>query len=274
LRVIGTFYNVINESFDGYLFCLFFNIKSKIRNKEITFREIKGESHYVALTKNYKRFFKAKRQNILSYSNGIQERGRTLGRTYFLDEISFSRHDVVVDCGANVGDLKIYFHDKNIDITYLAFEPAPEEFECLKKNLLLPKSKAFNYALFDKEENKKFFVSSDFGDSTLFRPKCFSKEIKVKTKRFDMFFSSFGLKNIKLLKLEAKGGEPEVLFGCGDVLKNIEYISADLGFERGLEQYSTLPEVANYLIQEGFEILNIMPSRFVCLFKNKNYIKN
>ena len=41
-------------------------------------------------------------------------------------------------------------------------------------------------------------------------------------------------RNIKLLKLEAEGAELQVLYGCKNILNNIEYISADIGFE--LEQ--------------------------------------
>ena len=70
--------------------------------------------------------------------------------------------------------------------------------------------------------------------------------------------------------MEAEGGEPEVLMGCGMKLEIIEYISADLGFERGLNQESTLPKVVNFLLGKGFELKSINSPRLVCLFRNKN----
>ena len=64
---------------------------------------------------------------------------------------------------------------------------------------------------------------------------------------------------IKLLKLEAEGAEPEIVQGIGEKLDLIEYISADLGFERNRE--STFAPVTNYLLERNFEVINIYPSR-------------
>jgi len=73
-----------------------------------------------------------------------------------------------------------------------------------------------------------------------------------------------------LLKLEAEGGEPEVLMGCIEILQNIDYISADLGFERGVSEENTFPEVINFLLYNGFNVVKaIAPSgRNTVLFKN------
>ena len=48
------------------------------------------------------------------------------------------------------------------------------------------------------------------------------------------------MEKIKLLKLQAEGAEPEVSKGSLNSLKNIKFITADLGPERGLNQESTL----------------------------------
>lgn len=76
---------------------------------------------------------------------------------------------------------------------------------------------------------------------------------------------------IKLLKLEAEGAEPEVLEGCGDLLQQIEYITADLGPERGVSQESTLVPVVNYLLAHNFELLEVGHTRIVGLFRNKKF---
>ncbi len=117
----------------------------------------------------------------------------------------------------------------------------------------------------------KFYISSNYGDSSIFEPVTYTHEKKILTRRFDHFYEELGLKNIKLLKLEAEGAEPEILTGCGKYLQNIEYISADLGFERGLKQDTTLPEVSNILIREGFKMISLNGQRLVALFKNKRY---
>ena len=74
---------------------------------------------------------------------------------------------------------------------------------------------------------------------------------------------------VKLIKIEAEGAEPEILQG----LKNIslvEYITIDCGFERGVEEQSTISDCSNYLIQNGFEFIDFGYPRIVALFRNKN----
>ena len=58
------------------------------------------------------------------YENGLIYRSNQLSRFYFLEEIGFKDEDVVLDCGANVGDLKLWFELNNINIKYIGFEPS------------------------------------------------------------------------------------------------------------------------------------------------------
>ena len=187
-----------------------------------------------------------------------------------IDKIDFIENDVVIDCGANIGDLEIFFKEMGHNINYIGIEPSPSEFNCLKENLILEKSKCYNYALFDKNESVKFYISSEFGDSSIFQPTQYTKEIVVQSKRFDSINDELKIDRIKLLKLEAEGAEPEILLGFGQYLKNVEFISADLGFEIGLKQESTLPSVSNILISKGFEMIAINNERLTAIFKNKN----
>jgi hypothetical protein len=76
---------------------------------------------------------------------------------------------------------------------------------------------------------------------------------------------------IKLLKLEAEGAEPEVIIGCEGILSKIGYIAADLGPERGLERVNTLPFVVNFLLSRNFEILEFTESRCSILFRNLSF---
>ena len=46
------------------------------------------------------------------YNSGTISRGNELAKTYFIDAIDFSSDDVVIDCGANYGDLGIFLSDK------------------------------------------------------------------------------------------------------------------------------------------------------------------
>ena len=76
---------------------------------------------------------------------------------------------------------------------------------------------------------------------------------------------------IKLLKVEAEGYEPEILQGLKKYINDVEYITIDCGFERGIKMESTIAECSNYLIQNNFKMINFGFPRLVALYKNSNY---
>lgn len=211
-----------------------------------------------------RRYFYSKYQNLIAYSNGIRKRGQELGEVYFLPLIHFRTGDRVIDCGANVGDLKIYFDSNDIDIEYIGIEPSPLEFECLVKNSP-SHSTIYNLGLWNDECELDFYVSSHHADSSFIKPLQYTHVRKIPTKRLDSLISG----RVKLLKIEAEGAEPEALEGCEHLLPHIDYISADLGFERGVHSECTLPQVTNYLLERGFELVEVGQPRLVALFRNR-----
>ena len=114
---------------------------------------------------------------------------------------------------------------------------------------------------------QKIFIDSDGANSSL---SYFgnNNSIEVETRTLD----SFNFQNIKLLKLEAEGYEPEVLMGSLKTLKNIQYISVDYGNERGVEQESTKVEVTNYLFNNNFELVADSKNRKIGLFQNRSFL--
>jgi hypothetical protein len=78
-----------------------------------------------------------------------------------------------------------------------------------------------------------------------------------------------GLKQIKLLKIEAEGFEPEILTGARGAFSIIEYISVDGGYERGLQSEQTFTAITNLLLNNDFEIIDIYFPWHRALFKNK-----
>ena len=80
-----------------------------------------------------KRCFIAKYQNFVSYRKGFEGRVHQLSQDYHLNKIDFHNGDTVVDCGANVGDLKLYFDLNNYEIEYIAIEPLLKSKNVLRK---------------------------------------------------------------------------------------------------------------------------------------------
>ena len=62
----------------------------------------------------------------------------------------------------------------------------------------------------------------------------------------------------------------EVIKGSIGILNNIEYITGDFGFERGIDQSETYTEVKNILEKNNFELLKVS-DQLTALFKNKNF---
>ena len=247
----------------GRPFCLLFNLRSALRGVDTRIQYDPSDAVFVAKSPKYTLHFRHEAQAYYACKRGIVRRTEILGATYFLPQIRFEPGDLVVDCGANVGELKYYFLENELPVEYIGIEPSPLEYRCLVENVA--PSKTFNIGLWDSDGELEFYVSSQMADSSLIEPPTYDEVIKVPTRRLD---SLIGDKPIKLLKLEAEGAEPEAIAGAEGILDRIEYISADLGFERGKDQTSTLAAVTNFLLARGFEIVTNGNKRLTVLYRN------
>ena len=257
--------NLYKKQEDSYVKSLNFIFWLKGINDRIIYKN--KENRFVIKNSEITFVFKNKKQGVHSYKNGLDARAKEIGKAYILDEIDFLENDFIVDCGANVGDLLLYFKHKNFKISYLGIEPSHEEYSCLEIN-----ARGYthcNIGLWNKKTEKTFYISSDGADSSLIIPSTFDSEINVNCDRLDNLLSDD--KNVKLLKLEAEGAEPEVLEGASKILKNIEYISADLGPERGIDNHETYSEVTNLLYKNNFSLIKINPDRLSVLYRNNKF---
>ena len=264
--VLLLFYQKVLISTDKSLFEKLFNLKSFfLRTKS---RVKWTGSCFVVLDKRIPNFsyeFRHQRQGNMAYEKGIIERAQILSKSYFLDLIDFKKGDVFFDCGANVGDIHIWFELNNIDIDYVAFEPSPIEYQCLKNNIST--AKINNLGLWRSKGTLRFYLSSQGADSSLIQPKNYDEVIEVKVDKLENLIH----RKIKCFKLEAEGAEPEILEGIGNKLNMIEFITADLGYERGTLEESTFIPVTNYLLSRGFELVGVGHDRICAIYKNSNF---
>ena len=201
------------------------------------------------------------RSRVALYRKSLLFRGQHLAKSYHLDKIDFLEDDLIVDIGANVGDLLLYFP---IDVRYIGLEPSPEEFKLLKLNSGT-NCRVFNNAAIDRNRLVSFYVNSEEADSSIFEPPSHSKMINVQGIRLDSLIKE----KVKLLKIDAEGGELEVLIGCENILGLISYITIDCGFEKGKNKESTLIACLVFLQNHGFELLEV-GQNFRFLFKNSS----
>ena len=135
------------------------NTLSLLRGKSHRYSYQKKENFFLVTEGNNKILFKNKVRGFSVYRNGINNRGNFLFSSYCLDKISFDRNDIVIDCGANYGDLMLKLK-KYINVeNYVALEPNPSDFEVLKLNY--SNSILINKALGKSNNILPFYVSTE-----------------------------------------------------------------------------------------------------------------
>jgi FkbM family methyltransferase len=243
------------------IFVFFFNL----------FSILSGSSNRIFLKNNFFynteinwRFFH-KSQGIYAYGKGIKKRKEDLLSSYLIKNLKFNDNDIIIDIGANNGDFYLCF-DKEIE--YYGFEPSPIVFSNLENNI--KNQNLYNLGVSNYEGQEiEFYLSDELGDSSILPIKNYSKKINIKTITLDKIIEKIGRK-IKLIKVEAEGFEPEILQGLKKYINDVEYITVDCGFERGVNQTSTISECSNYLIKNNFEMIGFGTPRIVALYQNAN----
>ena len=253
------FIRIILSKTNGKIFQFIFNFFSLIKKSP---NRIYFKKNYFYNTEVDWRFGSIDRmRGWLHYKNGFKKRKNQLISEYLIKDLEFKDNDVILDIGANNGDFYLCFDKK---IKYYAYEPSPEIYSSLEYNI--KNQNLYNLALSNTSGSTNFYLSDEFGDSSILPINNFTKKIIIKTKTLDEEIDRIQLK-IKLIKLEAEGFEPEILQGLKKHLNSVEYITIDCGFERGTKNESTIAECSNYLIRNNFKMINYGKSRIVTLFK-------
>ena len=250
-----------------FLSCILVNIRQIILFRSRTkFYYSKRNNLFFSKDNKRKLYFVSLYRQVRLHSRGISSRIKSLSNDYFIDMVDINDNDNVVDCGANIGEIYYAFLRKNKKLNYFGFEPSPKEYKALEINAFGQKN--MHLALSDKSSFQNFFISSEEADNSLIKPNYYTETIKIKTERLDKIMPN---KKIKFLKIDAEGAELEVLKGCLGILKNIKYISADLGPERGINSEPTYKEVIPFLKGKGFSIINLRFRRYTFLFLNERF---
>ena len=194
-------------------------------------------------------------------------------RRYLIEDIRFIEGDVVIDVGANIGELSLVLL-RRFGIFPICCEPDPAELRSLRQNLKGVPSAIVENPLWNEVVERKFYLDNDRGDSSLFQQRDESREVQAVTETLDRLAETIlvrqGSPRVRLLKLEAEGAEPEILEGGEKLLERVDFVAADLGPERGREKANTIPQCVNFLLQRHFRIVKADARKAVFLFENNN----
>ena len=124
----------------------------------------------------------------------------------------------IIDVGANIGNHSLFFSEfLEHDIIH-SFEPHPDNFELLQKNMDGRKAKLYQTALSEKKGEMVLYnsdSSNNGGFSLHHQPRSFVVYDKIDVTTLD----SYKLKNISMIKIDVEGHEDGVLKGAVNTIK-------------------------------------------------------
>lgn len=188
----------------------------------------------------------------------------------------------VVDIGANLGWYSLIAAGSvGREGKVFAFEPDPENFRLLSKNIIAngyQNIKAVNQAVSNKTgEGQLFLCEENRGDHRIYNPNNERQGIQISTTSLDDFFKDSP--HIDVIKIDVQGAEHFVFSGMGKIIKNNEQLfimmefcpeflkicgSSPKDFLKTIENYG----FSIYLINEGkkeLELINDQKSVEKCL---------
>jgi FkbM family methyltransferase len=211
----------------------------------------------------------AERKRISKYRSGIQERIEQVGLEYCLANVPMYDGGWVIDVGANIGEFSMFINKKKNGVQFICIEPSKKEAECCDLNLRSANHRTFQLCLWESDGIMDFYHANETGDSSLFPSRTNLPSSKVKVATLDSILKDFFIEKIMVLKLEAEGAEPEILKGSSRTLTITEYVTADLGPERGVERMRTFEECNEILESQNFQLIKKhLGKRETYLYKN------
>lgn len=224
-------------------------LRSAIRSeqqKEI--ERIRKIPRYVPFTTKLleKKFFAIDSASFLTMQNEIFEKEIYKFRSKNL-------HPRIIDAGANIGMSTVYFKVQYPNARITAFEPDPNAFAALKKNVIdiygFSDIEILNKGIWKEDTEVEFTTNKADGGSLSSCKPGFDK-IKIQTLRFRDYLAQQG--NVDFLKIDIEGAESEVIIDCSDCLNKVKYLFLEYHSFVGEEQ--RLSEIVNILKSNGFRL--------------------
>jgi FkbM family methyltransferase len=203
----------------------------------------------------------------------IRDIGRGVGGVELLHDacvlLGQTRHPVLFDVGANVGQTTLAMLEHFTSPRIHAFEPSPATFEHLQRALgqragvtLVPA------ALGDQEGTLPFNVTSDYSvNDSLLRPAWQGpvSVVNVRVETVAGYCARNGIERIDLLKIDAQGYDLHVLRGARTMLrdKQVALFACESNHAHLYEGQPTLRDLLVFADDAGYELVGFYEQTYV-----------
>jgi FkbM family methyltransferase len=233
------------------VYCKLTNIRNKIRKKKQYLTPFRTPSiHKVDDGSDHVYICRRRRHN--RYKRGVVAGVTALAKTYHLPLIPNQPNGVIIDCGANVGELGLWVRHNGLD--YIAFEPESLEADCVDLNAYDGQPLTHRQALWQSDTTLTFYSKPDTADSSVIDMGESVVTSSIDAVALDGAVDLSAYSGTIILKVEAEGAEPEVLAGATETLLKAHYVVIDCGYERGVEKRHTFIETHTTLSAAGFDL--------------------
>lgn len=197
-------------------------------------------------------------------------------------------NNIVFDVGANIGEWSQFTINNFPNVIIHAFEPIPEIYKLLEKNMAKYKNIILNnVALFNDNKSTKFYYYVNISKmSSIFRRrheveiniiKSKPKIINVPTILLDDYCKYKNINKIDYLKIDTEGAEFPILIGSKNMIstRKIKKIQFEYG-ECFLDGGTKLENVFKLLLNNGYKIFRITKTDLIPIpeftFKLEDYV--
>jgi len=182
---------------------------------------------------------------------------------FVLNDYKFTtrnKRPFIIDCGSHIGLSILYFKQIYPEAEILGFEPNPENFEILKRNIEINKLKnvtLVNAALSNKDGVAVLHSGINKNDSLTWGDTISTSMTGANNERFSvntLRLSKFINKQVDLLKIDIEGMESVVLKEIESKLPLVRQIIMEHHVPRKSDELNNLKGITNTLRRNGFTV--------------------
>ena len=198
---------------------------------------------------------------------------------YKIDNFQVKAGDVMIDIGAHIGMISILYAKLYPKLTVYAFEPVPDNYTALLKNIELNNvTNVIPFNMTVTKDGRDITITANFdgntGSSTQFATDEEKNEydnFSVKSITLENIFKKHNIKKCKLLKIDCEGSEYEILMNTPDkIFKKIENLVGEFHSSENFLAQGLWPEQLEiYCIVKGHKDLQIKVSKVRLGIKQK-----